>query len=258
MPNPPPIQRLPQNTAPIVAAPAAVEAEEVVDDLGEEDLDEVIEIEVEDEVPGQGGKRRRVTRKYTFFCQNNRGDFNEMLDAIQKMNDKAIARAKVMRDKNTNFWNKAVGLDNQTSSEIRLLMWAVSCGISRNALNDPLFDSYLKSLGKSPAANRHTLQSQALPVLDSLVGTSWQNDLKGVLCVSISSDGWRDQLRRNWINLVVQWCESAKSDPSKWAIYVVEPDLIPLSTSATAEALAYLLSGVLEKFVRISAFGYEC
>ncbi len=155
-----------------------------------------------------------------------------------------------MREKNTQFWNKAVGLDNQTSSELRLLMWAVSCGISRNALNDPIFDSYLKSLGKTPAPNRHALQAQALPVLDSLVGESWQNDLKGALCVSVSSDGWRDQRRRNWINAIIQWCEASKRDPNnEWSIFVVEPDIIPLSTSATAETLAYLLGSVLEKFV---------
>ncbi len=130
----------------------------------------------------------------------NRGNLNQLLEKIEELNGGAVAKAKRQRRGSQKFWLKSIDLEPKVISELKLLLWSISNGISRNAINDPLFDSYIRSLGAEVAPNRHTLQSQHLPILDELVRYSYLEDLKEIPSVALSSDGWRDRHRRDWIN----------------------------------------------------------
>src|SRR6185295_4458384 len=104
-------------------------------------------------------------------------------------------------------------------------------------LNDPLFDAYLRELGAEAAPNRHSLQAEYLPQLDELVVSEYSSQLKKTICVSLSADGWRDRIRRNWISLGFYFMVD---DDGVWRIEVIHPDLIPISISSTSEAISEL------------------
>jgi hypothetical protein len=211
--------------------------------------------------PNTGAVRRHVEKHhkslFTKFeaCIAKRGNLNELLEDIERLNGEATEKATKRRRKSDSFWARSTKLEKDVASNLRLLAWSISCGVSRNALNDILFDAYHKSLGCQPPSNRHLIQDSYLPAFDELVRASMVEDLKNVPCVSLSSDGWRDKARRDWINVVVQWIGDSKKFPKKWDIKVVEPDLIFLPSSATADTIAYLINGSLELFVLL--FGYS-
>lgn len=195
---------------------------------------------------------------YSLFsnCQNNLGNYNELIDTIARLDGEAVQKAGKRRRQSDQFFTKGLKLDKAVTNELRLVLWAVVNGISRNALNDPLFDSYLRGLGCQAAPNRHTLQEQHLPVLDQMVTETMREQLQKVQCVSLSSDGWRDRARRDWINIVVTWCEASQSNPKKWEIYSIEPELIFLPSSATADSIAFLINSALDTVVRsLSSLG---
>jgi hypothetical protein len=179
---------------------------------------------------------------------NNTDNVNGLKEHIDARYADSLAYTNKKRKKQGKLEFKAVKLDKAVVSELRLMLWAVSNGISRNSLNDPLFDDFMKSLGTHLAPNRHTLQDEHLFVLDQLVLESIREKLKGVPCVSISSDGWRDNSRRDWINVVITWCGESP-EKKTWKIFCVEPDLIFLPTSATAEAIAYLINQSVDSIV---------
>jgi hypothetical protein len=210
--------------------------------------------------PNTGLVRRHVEklhpRLYSLFsnCQNNLGNYNELITAIAALDGAAVEKVAKRRRHSDQFFIKSSKLDRAAATDLRLVLWAVANGISRNALNDTLFDSYLKSLGCDIPPNRQTLQERHLPVLDDLVTSSMIDQLKSVLSVSTSSDGWRDRARRDWINVVVTWCDVSATDPKKWEIYSIEPDLIFLPSSATADTIAYLINNALDSVVPTSFF----
>lgn len=183
-------------------------------------------------------------------AKDNRGNWTTLLEEIDRLNGDSVQQLAKQRRHSDSFWAKAVDLEPAVASDLRLLLWAISNSISRNSLNDPLFDAFLKSLGSNPSPNRHTLQSQYLPVLDGFVIDSFSDDLEGILSVALSSDGWRDRARRDWINIVLAFIVNAKNG-KKWLIRVIEPDLIFLPSSATAETIAYLINNALEPLVRL-------
>jgi hypothetical protein len=205
--------------------------------------------------PFSGAIKRHVEKihpqLYSLFlnCKQNRGNINELTESIAKLDGESVAKAAKRRRRSDSFFSKAVGLEMAVTSDLRLLLWAVTNGISRNALNDPLFDAYLKSLGSQLASNRHTLQDQYLPALDDLVVDTMSSELKEVKCIALSSDGWRDRARRDWINIVLSWISTSRLNLKKWEIFSVEPDLIYLPSSATADTIAYLINDSLESVV---------
>ncbi len=205
--------------------------------------------------PNTGAIKRHVEKHHPALfakfeaCKERKGNLNELFEEIDRLDGVATEKATKRRRKSDSFWSKATNLEKEVTSNLRLLAWAISCGVSRNALNDILFDSYHKSLGAPPPSNRHLLQDSYLPAFDELVRASIIESLKKASSVSLSSDGWRDRSRRDWINIVVQWIGDSSNTPKKWDILVVEPDLIFLPSSATSDTIAYLIDDSLESFV---------
>ena len=201
-----------------------------------------------------GNIKRHVAKLHptllTMFedIKTHRGNITQLLEKIEELDGNAIGKAAKKRRNSDRFWTKALDIGPAVVADLRLLMWSIANGISRNSLNDILFDAYLKSIGAQAATNRHTLQEQHLPILDQLVRDSHISDLKDIMSAAISSDGWRDKHRRDFINVVIAFikCHETKK---LWLIKVVEPDLIFLPTSATADTIAYLINNVLNEVV---------
>jgi len=187
-------------------------------------------------------------------CCATGGNIKKLLASIDKIDFDTQEKLTKRRKRSQSLFAKSLKMEAAVASDLRLLMWAVKNGISRHALNDELFDDYIRSLGSITPANRHDLQDQHLPVLDLLVRQSMAANLKGAHCVSLSSDGWRDSARRDWINLVVVWISNAPTESPMWQINCVEPDLIHVPINATAMNISYLINESLEPLVLILGF----
>lgn len=187
----------------------------------------------------------------------NRGNLNQLLETIERLDGEALQQAAKKRRRSDSFWAKALKLEASVASDLRLLIWAISNGISRNSLNDPLFDTYLKSLGAQASPNRHALQESCLPILDRFVTDSFSSELNGIASVALSSDGWRDRTRRDWVNIILAFIVDSVTE-KKWNIRVIEPDLILIPGSATANTIALLINESLERIVRISIYFLSC
>lgn len=204
--------------------------------------------------PSTGAVKRHLEKHHQqlssrfLACKNRNGNLNELVELMEKANAEALEKAQKRRRRSDSFWAKSVHLEREVASNLRLLTWAVSCGVSRYALNDILFDAYHKSMGCEPPKNRHLLQDSYLPVLDELLRERMVSDLKEVASVSLSSDGWRDNARRDWINVVIYWIVESPT-MKRWLIKCMEPDLIFLPSSATADTIAYLINGSLDPVV---------
>ncbi len=204
--------------------------------------------------PSSGAIRRHLAAVHPeLFAQfsdlkHNRGNSNQLVETIDRLDGEAVQKAGKKRRNSDRFWAKAIDLETSVASDLRLLIWAISCAISRNSLNDPLFDAYLKSLGAKPSPNRHELQESCLPVLDRFVTESFTSELNGVASVALSSDGWRDRSRRDWINIILAFIVDSVTE-KKWIIRVIEPDLIFMPGSATAQTIALLINESLERVV---------
>ena len=98
-----------------------------------------------------------------------------------------------------------------------------------------------------PTTN-HSLQAEYLPQLDELVVSEYSSQLKKTICVSLSADGWRDRIRRNWISLGFYFMVD---DDGVWRIEVIHPDLIPISISSTSEAISELIADTVDVYVRV-------
>lgn len=79
------------------------------------------------------------------------------------------------------------GLEKKVKCDLELLIWAISNGLSRSALNCSLFDRFLQDVGAGPAANRHDMQQEHFVQLELLVRHEFEQKLKTARSVSISS-----------------------------------------------------------------------
>lgn len=180
-------------------------------------------------------------------CKNANGNFNALLQKIEKQNSETVSRLSKRRRTSEKFFTMAIsGLENRLKSSLVLLMWAVANGVPRSALNCPLFDKYHDLIGAPAAPNRHDLQSQYLKELDSLVVNEITCALSGAVCVSLSADGWRDRLRRDWIGYHIY---RTIEDGAVWKILSINPDLISINASTTAENIAALIAQSVDSFV---------
>jgi hypothetical protein len=172
------------------------------------------------------------------------------LEKIKSLNDGVFEKLSKRRRRSDTFYNNAIikKLEKSTVAELRLLNWAVANRIPRIALDDVLFDSYQREVGVSPAPNRHSLQNNHLVELDNLVVKEFVEELTSVKCVSLSADGYRDRVRRDWINVSVYWC-APEPGSGKWVIRILKPDIIYLPESATAENISLYISEVIDDFV---------
>lgn len=87
-----------------------------------------------------------------------------------------------------------------------------------------------------------------LPQPDRLLIHHVTDRLRKVRSVSLSSDGWRDRSRRNWIELGVTWMATA-DDESAWTIEVVDIDIIHLPGDIFGNVLAAAVKESVECFV---------
>ena len=65
--------------------------------------------------------------------------------------------------------------------------------------------------------------------------------------VSVLSDGWRDRVRRNWLNLGIAWMSDLH--PTRWVIETVDADLIPIVGASTGNIIETLVRESVEEFV---------
>ena len=183
-------------------------------------------------------------------CQNNDGDFNALKRKIETLDASLTEKIAKRIKKNDQFFSKALALPNAIAVDLRLTIWMVANAISRASINDCLFDSYLRTLGAPTAANRHVFQDTYLHALDDFVVEEMKARLAHVPCVSISSDGWRDRRRRDFIKVVLSWCDNIS--PDRWGIQVIEPDFIYVPSDTTAESIESLVNDSLNFIVRFS------
>lgn len=182
-------------------------------------------------------------------CKNDEDSVNRLTRQVEAQNDKILSTIAKKLALNNTFWaNASDGLDTRVRNSLTLLMWAVSNGVSRICLNCPLFDAFLRGIGGQTAPNRHELHNVYLPVLDGLVLTEMERQLRGVDSVSLSADGWKDRKRREFISVTLYWVTEA-SDRKRWQISLVHADLIHLPGSATGETISELVSSAVESFV---------
>lgn len=98
----------------------------------------------------------------------------------------------------------------------------------------------------APVAKRSDLQDEHLRQLDFLVKREICERLKKSRSVSITSDGWRDRARRNWLDLGIAWISDSGDI---WVLDVVDADLIPIPGAATGDILETLLKESVNEFV---------
>lgn len=67
--------------------------------------------------------------------------------------------------------------------------------------------------------------------------------------VSVLSDGWRDRVRRNWLDLGIAWVSDLH--PTRWVIETVDADLIPIVGASTGNIIETLVRESVEEFVRL-------
>jgi len=205
--------------------------------------------------PNTGAVARHVEKNHHDLfkefakCKANLSNWNGLEQAVEEVNEGTIESLKRQRKSNEKYFTRASdGLDRPIRGNLLLLMWAAANALPRHVLNCPLFDAWLNQLGAQPPPNRHTLQEEYLPLLDQLVVADITARLEKATCVSLSADGWRDRVRRDWIDIGVSWIEEAL--PGKWQISVVHPDLIPVSVSSTSDTISVLIVDRVDQFVR--------
>lgn len=180
---------------------------------------------------------------------NNEFNVNELETEIEKAEMKARERIAKMHRHSISFFAKIdKRLDNKVASNLELLLWAIANGVPRLALNCPIFDSYHRRIGSVPADNRQTLQSEYLPQLDILVKAHYSDMFKRSRSVSILSDGWRDSVKRNWIDVGIAFVAEDEAS-SKWIIEVVDADLVPVTGAGTGDVLETLVRESVQDFV---------
>src|SRR5262249_9084516 len=85
------------------------------------------------------------------------------------------------------------------------------------------------------------------PSLDLLVKREIKARLMKVRSVSVTSDGWRDRVKRNWLDLGIAWIVETNA---KWEIEVVfDVDLILLPGESTGDVLETAVRESVEEFV---------
>lgn len=129
-----------------------------------------------------------------------------------------------------------------------LLCWSIANGISRNSLNDAIFDYFLRLAGTSASPNRHDMQALYLPQLDLFVKREILQRLKTVRSVAVSSDGWRDSVRRNWLDLGIAWVSEVDGG-TRWQIDVVDADLINLPSEISGDIIETVVRESIDEFV---------
>lgn len=93
-------------------------------------------------------KKHAVLLQQWLDCKNTNGNFKNVYDAAAKEYQRTAALLEKNRQIGTRYFKKlSDGLTDQVLSHLLLTMWSVVNGVSRIALNDPIFDRYHVRLG---------------------------------------------------------------------------------------------------------------
>lgn len=197
---------------------------------------------------------RHVEAKHPQFitkyrkAQNNEYSFDELEKEALQQKAASLTELEKMKNNFAKFLRKANNLDKKVEADLVLLCWSIANGISRNSLNDTIFDYFLRLSGSTAAANRHDLQTLYLPQLDSFVKREILQHLKSVRSVAVSSDGWRDSARRNWLDLGLAWVSEVDGG-SRWQIDMVDADLIYLPSEISGDIIETVVRNSVDEFV---------
>jgi hypothetical protein len=204
--------------------------------------------------PNTAAVRRHVSSKHPEFlvkfdaAKDTEESINALLEAVGQANAAALKRIEKLNAKKLQFFNRLdTGLSKKLRSELCLVAWAIANNIPRLALNCPLFDAYLASVGAESTSNRHDLEALHLEALDNLVVAEYKKLLSTLPSVSISHDGWKDRAKRNWVDLGAVFIDD--SSGTEWKILAVDLDIIPLPGQSTGENLETLLKESLQEFI---------
>lgn len=106
---------------------------------------------------------RHVEAKHPSFsqkfknAQDNRYNVATLEKEVQEENEKVMSRLAKLKSNAGKFFRKvSKGLDHKVKCELQLFLWSIESGVSRLALNSPLFDSFLTLSGITTVANRHS------------------------------------------------------------------------------------------------------
>jgi hypothetical protein len=197
---------------------------------------------------------RHVEAKHPQFlskyrkAQNNQYNFDALDKEALQQKEASIKSLEKMKKNFDKFFRKATSLDKKVEADLVLLCWSIANGVSRNSLNDAIFDYFLRLTGSTAAANRHDLQALYLPQLDGFVKREILHRLKTGRSVAVSSDGWRDSVRRNWLDLGLAWV-SEEDGGSRWQIDVVDADLIYLPSEISGDIIETAVRQSVDEFV---------
>lgn len=208
--------------------------------------------------PTTGAIKRHVSRHHALFlnqyleCKNHLDNFNKLLAAVESIDKATVAKIARKRQSTAQLYKSVTpGLENKARSELLLELWAVANNISRFALNDPIFDTFLRSVGADVSPNRHTLQERHLVVLDNVVLADIKARLAKTKAVSVSSDGWRDLTRKNWLDLNVYWTSDGVTSDGrpKWILESEDVALLFVSGAINGDVIESLIRSELNDLV---------
>lgn len=100
---------------------------------------------------------------------------------IKQAEEKAkgrIAQRRAQKDKFFRVIDR--GLDHKVQNDLELLIWSIANGVTRSALNCPIFDRFLRHAGASPRPTRHDLSSMHLHEIDEAVQDEMRRKLSSV------------------------------------------------------------------------------
>jgi hypothetical protein len=205
-------------------------------------------------VPHSSAAKKHAKAKHPEFFQKlaDAKDTEEsiklLLESIEKANEATMKRLEKINAKKLQFFQRLDnGLTKKMRSELCLVAWAIANNIPRVALNCPLFDAYLASIGAESTSNRHDLAALHLEALDNLVMARYKKIFSTLPSISISHDGWKDRAKRNWVDLGAAFV--VDSVETEWKISVLDLDIIPLPGQSDGENLETLLTESLQDFI---------
>lgn len=179
---------------------------------------------------------------------NAKKNFNEVIEKALANGQKMLAIEKRNHASTRAVFRRAITFPLQVEIDLTWTLWSVLCLISRQALNDPLFDLAMKKSGCQASPCRNQLESTYLAQLDLLICEEMKDMLAPIEVVSLSVDGWSDRLREHWMDCSVSFVKE-NAETKLWELCVLHPDLIYVGTAATSDVIECLIRSVCSEFL---------
>lgn len=120
--------------------------------------------------------------------------------------------------RNVAFYKKSRTQSNDVEADLILTIWATCRGISKDALNDALFDAYLHKKGCNITPHRNDWEEVYLAKLDDFVQEELHAKLAKRASVCLAADGWGYRLRRKYVDITLSFVDD------NWNLCLAHPD----------------------------------